>query len=152
MGTTMKRIMIDASKCDGCKNCSIACMNSHREDGDNIYTLVLTDKANETRNFIKNDKKGGYNPIFCRHCSMPGCANSCMSGALSKNPVTGHVEYDQEKCAACFMCVMNCPYGLPKPDTLTNTKIIKCDFCSDKPEGPSCVAACPKDAIYVKEV
>lgn len=25
----MRRIMIDASKCDGCKNCTVACMQAH---------------------------------------------------------------------------------------------------------------------------
>ena len=29
----MKRIFIDPAKCDGCKNCTLACMESHREDG-----------------------------------------------------------------------------------------------------------------------
>lgn len=148
----MKRILIDASKCDGCKNCNIACMDSHREGEENVYSLDLEDISNETRNFIKNDGQGGYIPIFCRHCDVPMCAQSCMSGALSKNPITGHVEYDAQKCAACYMCVMNCPYGLPKPDYKTRTKIIKCDFCKHKGGTPSCVASCPKNAIYVEEV
>ena len=29
----MKRIVIDPSKCDGCKNCALACMYSHGTDG-----------------------------------------------------------------------------------------------------------------------
>ena len=48
----MKRIMIDAAKCDGCKSCSIACMQAHRKDEGNVYTLDLTDIANESRNYI----------------------------------------------------------------------------------------------------
>lgn len=43
----MKRIMIDAAKCDGCKSCSIACMQAHRKDEGNVYTLDLTDIAND---------------------------------------------------------------------------------------------------------
>lgn len=148
----MKRIFIDAEKCDGCKNCTLACMNAHREQPGDIYSLDLTDPANESRNFIKTDGKGGYLPIFCRHCDVPDCVGACMSGALTKNPVTGHVEYDADRCAACFMCVMSCRYGLPKPDRLTRTRVVKCDFCAHRDEGPSCVEACPKKAIYVKEV
>ena len=61
----MKRILIDADKCDGCKNCSIACMNAHRTDGgDSVYTLDLNDPANESRNFIRLDGEGHYKPIF----------------------------------------------------------------------------------------
>ena len=80
------------------------------------------------------------------------CVTSCMSGAMRKNPETGLVEYDETKCGACYMCVMNCPYGVPKPDAATRTFVIKCDFCAGKEEGPSCVRACPKEAIYLKEV
>ena len=29
-----------------------------------------------------------------------------MSGAMSKDPETGLVTYDEKKCGACFMCVM----------------------------------------------
>ncbi len=75
-----------------------------------------------------------------------------MSGALSKDPETGHVKYDESKCGACYMCVMNCPYGVLKADTAERVKIIRCDFCDEKEDGPSCVASCPKKAIYVEEV
>ena len=37
----MKRIFIDAAKCDGCKNCTIACMQAHRADEGTVYTLNL---------------------------------------------------------------------------------------------------------------
>ena len=48
----MKRIWIDAGKCDGCLNRTLACMNAHRADKGSIYDLDLTDPANESRNFI----------------------------------------------------------------------------------------------------
>ena len=148
----MKRIFIDPAKCDGCKNCTLACMESHRQDGGKgLYTLDLTAPANQSRNFIVADGKGGYAPIFCRHCDVPDCAGACMSGALKKNMENGLVEYDKEKCAACYMCVMSCRYGVPaiSPD---RKRIIKCDFCAHLEEGPACVRACPKQAIEVREV
>lgn len=149
----MKRILIDADKCDGCKNCSIACMNAHRTGGgDSVYTLDLNDPTNESRNFIRLDGEGHYKPIFCRHCDVPMCAGSCMSGALQKDLKTGLVTYDGDRCGSCYMCVMNCPYGVPKPDRVSRTKVIKCDFCKDKGGEPSCVKACPKKAIWVEEV
>ena len=148
----MKRIFIDADKCDGCMNCTLACMNAHRTDGGtDIRTLDLTDPANESRNVILQDAEKHCRPLFCRHCPTPACVVSCMSGAMSRNPDTGMVEYDRERCGACFMCVMNCPFGVLKPDT-TRSYVVKCDFCRDDPEGPNCVRACPKEAIYVKEV
>lgn len=147
----MKRIIIDYQKCDGCKSCSVACMQAHRETEGTVYDLDLTDPHNESRNRILKDADGQYKPLFCRHCDDPKCVESCMSGALHKDPESGHVFYDETRCGSCFMCVMNCPYGIPKPDA-ARKKIVKCDFCNDREEGPACVAACPKKAIYVEEV
>ena len=148
----MKRIFIDPAKCDGCKSCTLACMESLRQDGGHgLYTLDLTDPANQSRNRILSDGQGGYSPIFCRHCDDPDCVRTCMSGALVKNEATGLVDYDAEKCAACFMCVMACRYGVPavSPD---RKRMVKCDFCQHLEEGPACVRACPKKAIEVREV
>ena len=125
----MKRIFIDPAKCDGCKNCSVACMEAHRRDGgQGVYTLDLTDPENVSRNRIIADGLGGYKPIFCRHCDVPDCAGACMSGALYKNMENGLVEYDEDKCAACYMFVMSCRYGVPaiSPD---RKWMITCDFC-----------------------
>jgi carbon-monoxide dehydrogenase iron sulfur subunit len=132
-------------------------MQAHRETPGAIYDLDLLDPKNEARHAIVSNGKGGYIPIFCRHCSLPDCVMACMSGALKKDPATGHVQYDEKRCGVCFMCVMSCPYGNVKPDRVTHTKILKCDFCKDAPasngdEGPNCVKACPKKAIHVEEV
>ena len=120
----MKRILIEYEKCDGCKNCSAACMQAHRKGTGTIYDLDLTDPENESRNRILKDAKGQYRPLFCRHCDDPECVKSCMSGALHKDPESGHVLYDETRCGSCFMCVMNCPFGVLKPDTVTDRKSV----------------------------
>ena len=152
----MKRIIIDKDKCDGCKNCSVACMHAHRESkngrGGTWYDLDFLDPKNEARHSIAVNGKGEYVPLFCRHCDMPDCAGACMSGALKKDPVTGHIQYDEKRCGACFMCVMSCPYGNVKPDKVSRKKIVKCDFCKNDNEEPNCVKFCPKKAIHVDEV
>ena len=157
----MKRIFIDPAKCDGCKSCTLACMASHQDMTPRrgtleelrqvLYTLDLTDPTVQSRNRIVSDGKGGYSPLFCRHCDVPDCAGACMSGALQKNLETGLVEYSADKCAACYMCVMNCRYGVPAV-TPDRERMIKCDFCQHLEEGPACVRSCPKKAIEVREV
>lgn len=49
----MRRIMINASLCDGCKNCTVACMQAHRDTPGTVYDLDLTDIHNESRNHIE---------------------------------------------------------------------------------------------------
>ena len=153
----MKRILIEQEKCNGCKNCSFACMQAHREDEGSIFDLDLMDPKNEARHTIAINHLGMYAPVFCRHCAVPDCAGACMSGALKKDPKTGHVLYDEKRCGRCFMCVMSCPYGNVKPDRTSRTKILKCDFCKDykkegEEEGPSCVKSCMTKALHVEEV
>ena len=118
----MRRIIVEYEKCDGCKNCSAACMQAHRKTPGTIYDLDLTDPENESRNYILKGDDGTYRPLFCRHCDEPECVMSCMSGALQKDPETGIVTYDETKCGSCFMCVMNCPFGVLEPDRMTKKK------------------------------
>ena len=143
----MRRIIVEYEKCDGCKNCSAACMQAHRKTPGTIYDLDLTDPENESRNYILKGDDGTYRPLFCRHCDEPECVMSCMSGALQKDPETGIVTYDETKCGSCFMCVMNCPFGVLEPDRMTKKKVIKCDFCMSDGQEPNCVKSCPKGAI-----
>ena len=148
----MRRIFIDYEKCLGCNNCNIACMIAHDKSMTDFYTVDLESRINESRNHILMSSEGKYMPLFCRHCDEPQCAISCISGAMKKDDKTGLVLYDETKCASCFMCVMNCPYGVLKPDRLTNKVVIKCDFCIDDGGEPNCVKSCPTNAIYVVEV
>jgi len=126
-------------------------MQSHTP-GSSFYDLDLSDPWQESRNTILLDSQKNYIPLFCRHCDDPQCADLCMSGAMAKDQETGHVRYDANKCASCFMCVMNCPYGVLKPDRATQTYVVKCDFCVEHGEDPRCVKKCPQKAIYVEVV
>jgi len=126
-------------------------MQAQRDEG-SFYDLNLIDSELESRNTILLDSKKKYKPLFCRHCAKPACVGTCMSGALTKDAESGHVYYDRNKCAQCFMCVMNCPFGVLKPDRSTGTYIVKCDFCVNAGGEPSCVKRCPSGAIRVEEV
>ena len=66
------------------------------------------------------------------------------------------VEYDKEQCASCYMCIMSCPYGILKYDSINQTEIMKCNMCVHRSEdgkgNPMCVEKCPMQAITVEEV
>lgn len=137
----MYRIKIDRSKCIGCVT---ACVVSHETD------------SGDARNRVVIDSETKPAPIFCRHCERPECVYTCMTGAMSKNPETGYVEYHKERCASCYMCIMSCPFGILKSDSHEHKEIMKCNMCvhrsRDHKGAPMCVEKCPMQAITFEEV
>ena len=139
----MKRLYFDIEKCLGCRTCEFACAMAHSVTKDLFKMLREKDKS-LPRIKIAFAKDENY-PVACRHCDDPKCVDACMSAALSKDPVSGQVMYNKDKCVGCWMCVMVCPYGAIRPDK--NVKIaIRCDLCIDVGE-PQCVKSCPVKAI-----
>ena len=80
-----------------------------------------------------------------------------MTGAMHKNPETGFVEYDKDHCASCYMCIMSCPFGILKYDSIRQKEIMKCNMCVHRSEDgktpmPMCVEKCPMHAITLVEI
>ena len=140
----MYRIKIDRNRCIGCLNCVTACIVTHKSE------------SGDSRNRVVIDSKIKPAPIFCRHCDRPECVYTCMTGAMKKNLETGYVEYDQKQCASCYMCIMSCPFGILKADSISHMEIIKCNMCVHRSEDgtakPLCVEKCPMYAITLEEV
>ncbi|MCL1993120.1 MAG: nitrate reductase [Spirochaetes bacterium] len=131
------RIQIDRDKCISCLGCMSACIVAHEGHSPRNRVVISTNKKSS--------------PIFCRHCDLPECTYTCMSGALSIDKETGFVLYNCEQCGSCFMCVMACPYGVLRPDRL-DEKVSKCDMCIEtKEKTPQCVARCPMGAITLEK-
>lgn len=163
----MRRLIVEAALCDGCMKCVAACeRHFFQYSGKNVvpkYQAAAGDElipeemaaSGETCHsacFVRKDQAGRWVPNFCRQCPEAACLTTCMSGAIRQDPATGYLSYDSARCAACFMCVMNCPYGMPKPDAASFASVIKCDFCADQNAVPACAAACERGAVYVAEV
>ncbi len=143
----MKEILIDISKCMGCKACEIACRIEHSQTK-NLFTAIFEKELPQKRVFVE-EIDGEPVPIQCRHCEDAPCVIACMTGALYKDE-NGVTLYDEAYCVGCFMCVMVCPFGVINRNRYRK-KIVKCDRCPDR-DIPACVNACPTKALTYREV
>ena len=55
-----------------------------------------------------------WNEQTCVHCGA--CTAVCMNKALTLDPVTAELKFDNEKCVVCEMCTIACPTGAIKVD------------------------------------
>jgi len=109
-------------------------------------------------------------PGLCNHCDQPVCVEVCPADpverefkcsktgktvkmeikATYKEPFTGAVLIDKERCLGCGNCVEACPYKARYlNDTLDEPKADKCTFCYERVmhgEIPACVKTCIADA------
>ncbi|MEM3926634.1 MAG: 4Fe-4S dicluster domain-containing protein [Desulfurococcaceae archaeon] len=128
-------IIVDLSKCSGCRYCEVWCSFSHEK--------VFSTSMSRIR-VIKDDLIGMDHPVVCRHCLDAPCLSACGTDALYRD-IDGHVKLNKEKCIKCGSCIIACPYGAIFQNPLDNTPLI-CDLCGGN---PVCVAKCPTNALSI---
>ena len=111
-----------------------------------------------------------YVTVSCQHCDNPACVKVCPVGATYKDPETGVVRQDYDKCIGCRMCMSACPYtgvrsfnweepkhvvghALGDADVPAHQKHVveKCTMCWHrlaKGLQPACVEVCPARVRY----
>jgi carbon-monoxide dehydrogenase iron sulfur subunit len=146
----MKKVYVNEQVCMGCRLCEVYCLLKHARTND----LVKAYKKESPRALprVRVDESGIVSlSVRCEHCAEAPCVKACLTGALSRDQVTGLVTVDEERCIGCGTCALVCPLGVPKLDK-DNRKMVKCDLCQDE-EIPVCVAHCPNEAlVYMEEV
>lgn len=144
----MKKIFAIESLCVDCKRCEVACKTFHSKSQNTVLAHKF-ENCSDPRIRVEGSAIQSL-AVNCRHCPEPLCVEGCISGAMQKDPITGVVTSDPEKCVACGTCVALCPFGCVHLEEVA----IKCDLCGDgkgNPGDPSCVKACPNRAlIYIE--
>ena len=144
----MRKVYCDIRKCLACRSCEIACAVRHSVSGE-LY-LALREAERPPRRLVKTMATTlGPFPLRCHHCEDAACIDACKTGATYRDPISGKVLINREKCVGCWMCVMVCPFGAVFPDAETGIAL-KCDLC-DGHDTPACVAACPTRALFYQE-
>ena len=164
-----KAIITDLNRCVGCLACSVACKA--------VNNVPIGSYWNKVVRVGPNPIPGGsgqypdvymyFLPISCQHCENPACVKVCPVGATYKDPETGVVRQDYDKCIGCRMCMAACPYnartfnwndpvratgasyGDARVPERARGVMEKCTLCkerTDEGDEPMCVRCCPADA------
>lgn len=163
---------IDTKRCVGCNACTTACKMANNVPDDIFWTRALTRGGDEV------DTPAGtfpnlsmrYYTVGCQHCENPACVKACPVGATYKDPETGIVRQDYDRCIGCRMCMAACPYtgvrsfnwqepknqmgfAIGDADAPKHQKhtVEKCTFCyqrTSKGETPACMDLCPARARH----
>ncbi len=148
-------ILVDTTRCIGCRSCEKACAEAHGLPVPDIDDFsIFAEKRNtdahhlEVINRFKTDKGDVYVKKQCMHCNQPACVSACPVKAMEKHD-EGAVTWS-DNCIGCRYCMTSCPYDIPKFEHTAFPKLYKCDMCYTRTEKglePACVAACPAYAI-----
>jgi Fe-S-cluster-containing dehydrogenase component len=155
-------LLFDGTLCIGCRACMSACKEANgmppehtQLDIGNLWDAPL-DISGKTLNVIKVYRDGAgthkdqvkdgfaFTKVSCMHCVDASCVSACPVSAMTKDPVTGIVQYSVEVCIGCRYCVAACPFGVPRFTYDTpDPKISKCQLCRHRmAEGQGRYAAC----------
>lgn len=161
-----KSIMVDVSRCTGCRGCQVACkqwnelpgtktvqtgsyQNPPDFDGDTFKVVRFFDGRGE-------DGKPFWN-IFsdmCRHCLAPGCMAGADGDEMVQDEETGAVYYPGDTSVSDFEVALDsCPYHVPRKNEESG-QIRKCTMCIDRIKNgqkPACVLSCPTEAMVFGE-
>lgn len=146
----------DASACNGCKACVVACKSKNALPVRINWRRVTeyggggwVPDPDEPKRMLPNNIFAYAVSISCNHCEKPICVESCPTGAMFKREEDGVVLIDESKCIGCRYCEWACPYNGPQFDAEAGV-MTKCNFCEDLlavGETPFCVAACVMRAL-----
>ncbi|MEW6749627.1 MAG: 4Fe-4S dicluster domain-containing protein [Candidatus Latescibacterota bacterium] len=156
-GEELRGVLVDTTRCVGCRTCELACAEEHGlppPDIDDGSAMDQRRETSQTQWTVVNRFDTSAGEVFvrkqCMHCNQPACASACLTKAMHKNP-SGPVTWDEGKCMGCRFCMVSCPFDVPKFEYgKAIPRIQKCSMCWERlQEGgvPACVENCPAEAL-----
>lgn len=153
-----RAVLVDLTKCIGCRSCEAACATANglpepdsSDDGSYVKARYATDRQWTVVNRYATSRGEVFVKSQCMHCVQPACAAGCPTKALSRDPETGAVTWNGDKCMGCRFCMIACPFDVPKFEYSSwNPKIQKCRLCFDRitaGQVPACVENCVGEAL-----
>ncbi len=134
----MSRVLVvDAERCDGCKECVKACSLKHGGTDDPERSRIKIDEL-----------QGVFVPVVCQQCEDAPCIASCPTSSRTRDRVTSKTKIDYGRCISCKTCIAVCPFGASHFDKVED-RVVVCDLCDGDPQ---CVRVCDRGALrYVEK-
>ncbi len=149
-----KMFVINPARCNGCRNCQIACKDEHCDNDWSPITLPQPDTGHfwigideKVRGSVPKVKVS-YVAKMCQHCQNAACMEAAPDAVYRRDD--GLVIIDPEKAKGNRALVEACPYGAIYYNEELDVPQ-KCTGCAhlldDGWTVPRCVDACPHDAL-----
>jgi len=155
--TEYSMVLVDHSKCTGCRTCETVCSAHNHPD------LIDGEWLSGTGNpHFSNIKVYPFNPevdvpAVCAMCPDNPCIEACpvepdpATGrrALYRDDKTGTITNDPDRCIGCGSCAEACRVGVIVPHPETTKPERMCTLCDGDPQ---CVKQCPYGALSLVTV
>jgi Fe-S-cluster-containing dehydrogenase component len=148
-------IVMDATKCNGCYNCFLACKDEYCGNEFLPYSVSQPMTGQFWMKIIEKERgrypkvKVNYTAVPCMHCDKPTCVAMAQGGAIYKRP-DGIVIIDPNKAVGQKNLLSSCPYRVIywNEEKQVPQKCTMCAHLLDKGwKEPRCVEACPTAAL-----
>jgi formate dehydrogenase iron-sulfur subunit len=143
MKSESKAMLIDITKCIGCRACEERCKQIHG------FSQAHETALSPTALTVIQERGDKFVRRLCMHCQDPACVSACPVGALKKT-AQGAVRYAGGKCIGCRYCMIACPFEVPKYEwSKLAPYVTKCDMCADRVlagKPTACAEVCPTGA------
>ena len=134
------QLLIDPSRCIGCRACVHACSECAGHGGISMIHLDAVAPAVSVQTA----------PTVCMHCEDPDCVAVCPADAIKIDPDGVVLSALAERCIGCGNCALACPFGVPQIHAEIEL-MMKCDLCYDRTAvglKPMCATVCPSGALF----